>query len=329
MPEKILTQEEVDALLRGVSSGAVETEGDKSGEQVSGIRAYDLTQQERVIRGRMPALEIINERFCRLFRASLFNFLRKTVDVSTEGIKVTKYGDFIKNTPVPASFNIIQLSPLRGLTLMVFDANLVFLIVDNFFGGGGKYHTRVEGRDFSSTEQRIIRKIIEMVFQDMQTSWKPVHAVDFIYNRSEVNPQFINVVVPTEVVVSMTFKIEIDAVSSTMRICIPYATIEPIKEKLYAAYQSDRMEVDKRWLSRFEDEIRKTSVDVTCEIGSADISIGDFMNLNIGDIIQLDRKTSEDIRVNIEGVAKYRGKPGLLDGHYAIQIHDFMSKGGD
>ncbi|MBI5682706.1 MAG: flagellar motor switch protein FliM [Deltaproteobacteria bacterium] len=328
MAEKILTQEEVDALLRGVSSGNIETESDKS-EPAAGIRAYDLTQQERVIRGRMPALEIINERFCRLFRASLFNFLRKTVDVSTEGIKMTKYSDFIKNTPVPASFNIIQISPLRGLTLLVLDANLVFMVVDNFFGGGGKYHTRVEGRDFSSTEQRIIRKIIDMTFQDMKTSWEPVHPVNFIYNRSEVNPQFINVVVPTEVVLSMTFKIEIDAASSIMRICIPYASIEPIKEKLYASYQSDRMDVDKRWLSKFEDEIRKTSVSVACEIGMAEVSIGDFLNLNTGDIIQLDNKSSEPISVKIEGVTKYTGKPGILDGHYAIAVQEFLSKGGD
>ncbi|MBI5328546.1 MAG: flagellar motor switch protein FliM [Deltaproteobacteria bacterium] len=328
MAEKVLSQEEVDALLKGVSSGEIETEADKS-KEASGIKPYDLTQQERVIRGRMPAMEIINERFCRLFRVSMFNFMRKMVDISTEGVKMTKYSEFIKNTPLPASFNIFQLSPLRGLSLLVFDASLVFLIIDNYFGGGGKYHTRVEGREFSSTEQRIIRRIIDMVFSDMKTSWEPVSPVDFVYNRSEINPQFINVVVPTEVVISVTFKVEIDAVSSTMRMCIPYAAIEPIKEKLYGAYQSDRMEVDERWLSRFEDEIKKTEANVLCEIGTAGISIGDFLGLAKGDIIQLDKKAADPLDMYVEGILKYRGHAGQYEGRYAVKVSEFLLKGGE
>jgi len=317
--EKVLSQDEVDALMQGVSNGAIDTDPVEE-EDTGEIRDYSLTSQEKVVRGRMATMEIINERFIRLFRVSMFNLTRKLPDVTVEGLKMVKFGEYLKNIPLPASLNIFQMKPLRGLNLVCFDAGLIFLLVDNYFGGGGRYHTRVEGRDFTGIENRIIRKLADITFTDMQKSWKPVHEVDFIYNRSEVNPQFANIVVPTEVVIVATFKIDMDDKNTTMSICYPYSNIEPIKEKLYASYQSDRMEVDKRWLKRFEEEILQASVAVNCVMGSATIPIQDFNNLEVGDVIQFSERGPHLVEVLIEGVPKYRGSPGLSEGAYAVKL---------
>ncbi|MCP3677272.1 MAG: flagellar motor switch protein FliM [Deltaproteobacteria bacterium] len=324
MAEKVLSQDEVDALMKGVSNGAIDTDPVEE-EQTGEVRNFNLTSQDKVVRGRMPTMEIINERFIRLFRVSMFNLTRKVPDVTVEGLRMVKYGEFLKNIPLPASLNIFQVQPLRGLNLLVFDASLIFLLVDNYFGGGGKYHTRVEGRDFTSIENRIIRKLTDITFNDMQKSWKPVHEVEFVYNRSEVNPQFANIVVPTEVVIVATFKIDMDDKTSTMNLCYPYSNIEPIKEKLYATYQSDMMEVDRRWLKRFEEEILQTTVAVNCVMGRARISIEDFKNLEIGDVIQFNQKGPHLAEVNVEGVQKFKGSPGLSEGAYGVKLIDDYS----
>lgn len=324
MADKVLSQEEVDALLKGMASGEVEVE--EKGEP-QGVRPYDLTSQERIIRGRMPTMEAINERFCRLFRASLFNFLRRMVDVSVEELKMMKYGEFIKNVPLPASLNIFELSPLRGMGLLVFDANLIFLIVDNYFGGSGKFHTRVEGREFTALEQRIIRRLAGMALKDMEASWKSIYPLRFVYKRSEVNPQFANIVVPTEVVITTTYTLEIaESNPLKMMVCIPYPSVEPIKEKLYSGHQSESMEVDEKWLKRLEEELRRVSLSLSCSIGEATIALEDLLNLNVGDVIQLDRKVSDPVIVSIEGRPKFLGKVGLSNNHYALQVIEPLGK---
>lgn len=326
MTDRVLSQEEVDALMKGVSSGDIETETDKDER---GLKPYDLTSQDRIIRGRMPTMEVINEKFCRLFRTSFFNLIRKVVDVNVEGPKMMKYGEFLKNTPLPASFNIFQLSPLRGFSLLIFDASLVFAIVDNYFGGGGKYHTRVEGREFTTLEYRVIKRLVDMIFNDMKTSWKTVYPVNFVYSRSEVNPQFVNEIVPTEVVIVSIFNIDIENVNGKMSLCIPYSAVEPIKEKLYGSYQSETMEVDKRWIQRFEEEIRSTSTLVSCEIGKAKITISDFLNLKEGDTILLDNKLSDPLIIRVEGISKFFGILGTHNGQYATQVTGISGKEGE
>ncbi|MBI5893158.1 MAG: flagellar motor switch protein FliM [Deltaproteobacteria bacterium] len=325
MADRVLSQEEVDALLRGVSSGAIETEQDKT-EDKSGIRGYDLTNQERIVRGRMPTLEVINERFCRLFRISLFNMLRKVADVTIDSLKIMKYGEFLRNVPIPSSFNLFNLSPFKGLSLVVLDANLVFLVVDNYFGGGGKYHVRVEGREFTSLENRVVRKVLDLIFNDMKAAWQSTHPVDFVYSRSEVNPQFANIVAPTDIVIATGFTIELETAQSKMYICYPYLTLEPVKEKLCGGLQSDRDDIDRRWMKRFENELKKTSLNMAGEIGRANITTKDLVNLHVGDIIQLDKKPTSLFELKVEGVPKFFAKPGLSEGHYALQIVETIKK---
>ena len=325
MADKVLSQEEVDALLKGMASGEIEVEKDEGEPQ--GVRPYDLTSQERIIRGRMPTMEVINERFCRVFRASMFNFLRRMVDVSVEELEVMKYGEFIKNVPLPASFNIFELSPLRGMGLLVFEANLIFLIVDSYFGGNGRLPTRVEGREFTLLEQRIIRRLVDMAFRDMEASWKSVYPLKFLFDRSEVNPQFADVVVPTEVVITTTYAIEVAGSNPLkMMMCIPYSSVEPIKEKLYSRHRSESMEVDNQWLKRLESELMKVPLNISCLVGEATLTLKDLLNLDVGDVIQLDRKVSDPVILNVEGRPKFLGKVGLSNSQYAFQILEPLDK---
>ena len=234
MADNFLSQEEVDALLKGVTGDQDES---AAPEDDSGIRPYNLATQERIVRGRMPTLEIINERFARLLRIGLFNFLHRSAEVSIGPVRVHKYSEFIRNLVVPTNLNLVHMKPLRGTALMVFDPNLVFLLVDNLFGGDGRFHTRVEGRDFTQTEQRIIQRILGIVFETYAKSWEPVYPVEFEYVRSEMNTQFANIATPNEVVVATTFTVELGPVSGEMHFCTPYSMIEPIRDILTSSLQ--------------------------------------------------------------------------------------------
>lgn len=238
MADNFLSQEEVDALLKGVNGDADEA---STPEDNTGVRTYNLATQERIVRGRMPTLEIINERFARLLRVGLFNYIRRSAEVSVGSVRVSKYSEFIRNLVVPTNLNLVHMKPLRGTALIVFDPGLVFLLVDNLFGGDGRFHTRVEGRDFTQTEQRIILRILDIVFDSYAKSWEPVYPVEFEYIRSEMNTQFANIATPNEVVVSSTFTIELGSVSGQIHICMPYSMIEPIRDTLTSSRSEERV----------------------------------------------------------------------------------------
>ena len=285
MADDILSQEEVDALLRGVTG-----EEDTSDEQgdASAVRNYDIGRQERIVRGRMPTLEIINERFARNLRIGLFNFMRRSAEISVGPVRVLKYSEFIRNLVVPTNLNLIHMKPLRGTALFIFDPDFVFLVVDNLFGSDGRYHVRVEGRDFTPTEQRIIRRLLQVVFDEYQKSWEPVYKVDFEYVRSEMNTQFANIATPTEVVVAVTFKIELGAGGGDFHVCFPYSMIEPIRDLLYSSMQADRMEADNRWVKLLSHQVQTAEVDLVANLGQAPVTLGEILDLKVGDVISLE-----------------------------------------
>ena len=324
---QILTQDEVDALLRGVSGGEIETEADASDDD-SGIIKYDLTSQDRIIRGRMPTLEIINDRFARLFRESLSNALRKIVDVSSVSTDMMKFGEFLKTLPVPTSIHVLKLDPLRGNSLMIFESKLVFTLVDLFLGGKGTTTIKIEGREFTHIESRIIHKVLQYATKDMERSWAPVFEINVEYVRSEINPQFVGIVPPTDVVVVISFDVEMELSSGSMTICIPYASLEPIKEKLHAGYQSDQLEIDHAWIQRFAEQMKKASVEMVAELGHATITGRDFIELNTGDVIQLYENAKESVIVRVEGIEKFKALPGIIKGNHAFQITE-RTKGPD
>src|SRR5262249_15675225 len=257
MSKDFLSQDEVDALLKGVSG---ESDEPREDAPASGVRPYNLATQERIVRGRMPALELINERFARLLRMGLHNFVRPTLKISIAPLPMGKYSQFIRSLATPTNLNLVQAKPLRGTALFIFDPDLVYLVVNNLFGGSGDLRARVEGRDFTPTEQRIIQRMLAIVFEDLEASWKPVHQLKFEYVRSEINTQFANIATPNEVVVVTTFSIEFGNSGGELHVCMPYSMLEPIRDALYSSMQGDHMEVDKRWVRLLSKQVQSAEV---------------------------------------------------------------------
>jgi flagellar motor switch protein FliM len=320
MADNFLSQEEVDALLKGVTGDQDEN---AAPEDESGIRPYNLATQERIVRGRMPTLEIINERFARLLRIGLFNFLRRSAEVSIGPVRVHKYSEFIRNLVVPTNLNLVHIKPLRGTALIVFDPNLVFLLVDNLFGGDGRFHTRVEGRDFTQTEQRIIQRVLDIVFETYAKSWEPVYPVEFEYVRSEMNTQFANIATPNEVVVATTFTIELGPVSGEMHFCTPYSMIEPIRDNLTSSLQGETLEMDKRWVRLMTQQIQTAEVELVADLGTARATLGEVLNMKAGDVISL--QVPETISAKVDGVPVMECTYGKFNGQYALRVEKLLT----
>lgn len=327
MADDILSQEEVDALLRGVSG---ETEEAAPVEETSGPRPYDIGRQERIVRGRMPTLELINERFARLLRIGIFNFMRKNAEISVGPVRVLKFSEFVRNLVVPTNLNLVQIKPLRGTGLMIFEPTLVFQIVDNLFGGDGRFHTRVEGRDFTPTEMRIIQRLLKVVFEEYEKAWKPIFELTFEYVRSEMNTQFANIATPTEVVVATTFSIDLGAGSADFHVCVPYAMLEPIRNVIYSSIQADRNEADSRWLAMMSQQVYGAEVELVTNLAHAEVTIGQLLALQPGDVIALD--LPETVEAKIDGVPVLECRYGVMNGQYALKVEKMMSAqdgGGD
>ncbi|MFZ5426266.1 MAG: flagellar motor switch protein FliM [Thermodesulfobacteriota bacterium] len=315
---KILSQDEVDTLLRGLTGGEIEAESEIL-EDDSGIVPFDLSNQDRIIRGRMPVLEIINDRFARLATNAMANAMRKRVDVNPISIDMSKFGDFMRSLPVPTSINIFKLDPLRGNAILVVDSRLVFALVENFFGGAGS-QPKVEGRDFTPIEQAIIAKVVRLALANLEDAWRPVHEVHVELIRSEINPQFAAIVPPSDVVVVVTFEVELENAIGSLIACLPYATIEPIRSKLYASFQSERLEVDHAWISRFKERLMETPVEVVVEFGKTQLSGRQLLSLKEGDIILLDTDVEDLLKAEVQGVRKFWGVPGNVKSNKAFQV---------
>lgn len=315
--DEILSQEEIDALLKGIAGGEIETE---TAEAPSGIRPYDFTSQEKIVRGKMPSLDIINERLARAFRISLSSDIRKIVEIVNVNVNITKFYDFLRSVPFPSSLNIIKLEPLRGFSLVVFDASMIFTLIEFYFGGSGKGYYKPEGREFTPIEQRIIHKVVMMFLESMEEAWKPVFPVKPQYIRSEMNPQFVTIVTPVDVVIETEFTLEIETRECKIMVCIPYSSVEPIKEKLYSAFLADRDEIDMKWISRLKAQIKQAPVKLEAVLGKVTIDFKTLLDLKSGDIITLQKRIDEDIDVLVEGVPKFKGKLGTFKGNYAIKI---------
>ena len=314
--QDLLSQDEIDALLHGVDDGDIDTEDDTDEE---GIRNYDLASQDRIVRGRMPTLEMINERFARYTRISLFNLLRRNADVSTGGVQIMKFGEYIHTLYVPTSLNIVKLRPLRGSGLFIFDAKLVFKLVDNFFGGDGR-HAKIEGREFTPTEIRVVHMVLEQVFVDMKEAWNAVYKVDFEYVNSEVNPSMANIVSPSEVVVVSTFHIELDGGGGDLHMAIPYSTIEPIREILDAGVQSDIDDVDERWVTTIRKDLLEAHVPVNVTVLRDQISLRDVAKMKAGDIIPID--FPEFVTLSANKIPMFKAKLGQSNGVLAAKIEE-------
>lgn len=319
---KVLSQDEVDALLRGMSGGEIEVETG-AGAGIDGVVVYDLTNQDRIIRGRMPTLEIINDRFARLFRTTISASLRKIVDITTVSVDMVKFGEFMRSLPVPTSLHIFKMDPLRGHAVFVLESKLVFNLVETFFGGDGTGEIKVEGRDFTAIEQQLTRKVVLMALRDLEQAWKPVHDLTLVYQRTENNPQFASIVPPSDVVIVVKFEMEMEHAAGTITVCIPYSTIEPIRGKLYAGFQSDQLEVDHEWMRRFRAQLRDAEVEIAIEVGRTEVLSGELLKLKVGDVITLDKDITEGLVALVQGIPKFVGRAGTYRGNKAFKVEEY------
>ncbi|MDV6251529.1 flagellar motor switch protein FliM [Vibrio sp. EA2] len=318
----LLSQDEIDALLHGVDD--VDDVDESIDDDPGGAVSFDFSSQDRIVRGRMPTLELINERFARHMRISLFNMLRKTAEVSINGVQMMKFGEYQNTLYVPTSLNMVRFRPLKGTALITMEARLVFILVENFFGGDGRFHAKIEGREFTPTERRIIQLLLKVVFEDYKEAWSPVMGVEFEYLDSEVNPSMANIVSPTEVIVVSSFHIEVDGGGGDFHVVMPYSMVEPIRELLDAGVQSDKMETDVRWSSALREEIMDCPVNFRVNLLEKDISLRDLMELQPGDIIPIEMP--EHATMFVEDLPTYRVKMGRAEDKLAVQISEEIER---
>ena len=320
MSDAFLSQEEVDALLEGVTGESQKSVADEVEQGL--VRNYDISSQERIVRGRMPTMEIVNERFARNFRVGLFNFIRRNPEVSVGTVSVQRYSAFLRQLVVPTNFNIVAIRPLRGSGLVVCDPSLVFGIIDTLYGGVGKFHTRIEGRDFSPTEQRVIKRLVDVIAEEYKKAWHGIYPLELAYQRSEMQPQFATIATPSEIVVSTAFQLEIGDLSGSIHICMPYSTMEPIRDILYSSTQGDSIEVDKRWVNVLSREIQAADVTLVAELAKANATVEQLLAMKPGDFIELDREPR--IRATISGVPIFECQYGTHNAKYAIRIEECL-----
>ncbi|MBP8221533.1 MAG: flagellar motor switch protein FliM [Aeromonadaceae bacterium] len=311
----LLTQDEIDALLHGVDE--VEEEDVVQGA-APGVTTFDFSSQDRIVRGRMPTLELVNERFARHMRISLFNMMRRTAEVSINGVQMLKFGEYVHTLFVPTSLNMVRFRPLKGTALITMEARLVFILVENFFGGDGRYHAKIEGREFTPTERRIIQMLLKLVFEDYKEAWAPVMDVEFEYLDSEVNPAMANIVSPTEVIVVSSFHIELDGGGGDFHVAMPYSMLEPIRELLDAGVQSDKGDTDLRWSKALRDEIMDVQVGLSTRLLQTDVSLRQLMDMKPGDIFPV--IMPESLLVFVEDLPTFRAKLGRTHDKVAVRI---------
>jgi flagellar motor switch protein FliM len=323
MNQQILSQDEVDALLQGITGESQKIEEDEP--VAGGVRDYDIASQERIVRGRMPTMEVINERFARNIRIGLFNLVRKSPEVAIGGIKVQKFSAFLREIVVPTNFNIMSVKPLRGSGLIVCDPNLVFAVIDSLFGGAGKFHTRIEGRDFSPTEQRVILRLVETIVAEYRKAWQGIYPLELEYQRSEMQPQFANIATPSEIVVATSFTLEIGETSGTVHFCIPYSTLEPIRDVLYSTIQGDSSEPDRRWIALLQTQIQAAEVELVAELAHAPATVEQLLSFKPGDFIELDLEPV--IQAKVDGVPIVDCHYGTSGGRYSIKVDRLLTAG--
>ncbi|QGG80251.1 flagellar motor switch protein FliM [Litorivicinus lipolyticus] len=318
--QDILSQDEIDVLLHGVDDGDVDTdEGVDDGSATN----YDLTSQDRIVRGRMPTLEMINERFARYTRISLFNLLRRTADVASSGVQVLKFGEYMHTLYVPTSLNLIKIKPLRGTALFVMDAKLVFKLVDNFFGGDGR-HAKIEGREFTPTENRLVQKVLDQMFVDLKEAWRTIMDLEFTFVNAEVNPAMANIISPSEGVIVSTFHIELDGGGGELHLTFPLSMIEPIKDMLDAGIQSDVDDVDDRWVATLQQDIIEASVPVTCRVAQTTLTLREVNKLKVGDVIPIEEP--KEVKLIANSIPTFVGRMGQYKGNYAVQVERPISR---
>lgn len=314
----VLSQDEIDALLSGVDDESIPTETDEvEAAALEAVRGYDLTSNDRVVRGRLATLEMIHERFTRHLRVSIFNLLANNPDVSLQSTQFIKYDEYVRSLFVPTSVNMFRLRPLKGVAYAVFDAKLVFNLVDNFYGGHGR-HTKIEGREFTRAENRVIRRVLESLFRNLAEAWLNVLELKPQYVGSEVNPSLAGAIGSSEVVVVSKFFVDLPGGGGELHLAYPYSMLEPVRKYLEAPAQSSEADTDVDFGSVLRKAILNTNVVMGSALCRVPMTLRDVMAFREGQIIPID--IPPDVVVRANELPVFRARLGTSKGRIALRL---------
>lgn len=320
--DDLLSQDEIDMLLRG--GDETDAAHEEAGTlDASRVRPYDPATQHRVIHERLHALDIINERFARYFRMALFNLIRRSIDITVKSVRYQSYSEFSMHMPMPTNINLLAMKPLRGTALVVFPPSVVFMVVDNLFGGDGRFVTKSEGREFTHTEQRIIRRLLGLSVDAYKDAWKSVYPLEIEYLRSEMQAKFANITSsPNEIVVNATFHLEVGNLSSDFNIVIPYLMIEPMRQLLNGPLTDTNPEEERHWNKRMAGEIAHSEVELIADFVEMDARVGQVMALKVGDVLPIE--LPDIINARVDGVPVMTCEYGSHNGLRALLVKDLV-----
>lgn len=322
---KILSQEEVDSLLKGIDEGKIGTQGEVA-EEGKGLPRYDFRSEHGPVHHRMPGLGVILERFAGLLGASLSAASGTQIDVNPPEVSSAAFSEFCRSIPLPASFNLFKMEPLRGPSLLLVEGPLVFAFVDLFLGGAADRHVKLEGKSFTPIELRIIEKVVKLSLEDLKQSWSDVEKLNMSFLRSEIDPQFAEIARPEEMMLLSRFTLELGKFTGQMTICTPFATLEPLRAKLRGGFRRVALGVDETWRKALEKKIGEMKVSISCSFGHSRITGRDLLKMKVNDVIVLDQRPDDPVLVRVEGIPKFTGHPGAFRQSKAIRIHERVSR---
>ena len=319
MTINIISQDEVDALLNGLADGAIGTEDTVDSRPLE-VRPYDFIEYKSTNSNKMPGLEIVNHNFSKLLRTSIYKFMLKYFDINIRKIETMKYSDFISTVTVPSSMNIFTMEPLIGDAMLVLESPLVFAFVEGFFGGSAVHYIKSDGRAFTQIEQRVIRKVVDVILKDIESAWQVISPVKSKYIKSEMNLPFVSIAAPDQSIINIEIQLVMEDFSGRMYLCIPDSMLEPVKEKLYSGIHSDTYKSNLRWEHVLTKSLMNTSLHISADLGKILMNFEDLLNLKKGSILNLSQSASDELVINIEDSPKFKGIPGVCKGKHAVKL---------
>jgi flagellar motor switch protein FliM len=322
---QVLSQEEIDALLKGITEGDVALEPEQAHPSAElEVHPFDLASMARSKKEDLPALQFVYDRFGKALTSALTLFIEREVGVGASKVQNVEYRELTRNLPVPTNMNLVATENLRGFLILIFDAKLIFSVLETIFGGSRLSAPKIEGREFTKIELKVVKKLVDVVLLELEKAWSAVHEIRCKYLRSEMNPNYVTAVAPEEIVSLCELSVTVDDIDSWMKVCVPYSILEPIKSLLVLAPSREDREIKQRWEKQLKGRLLKVPLELTATLGRKNMSLQEFVNLKEGSLIFIDRHVNDPMPLEINNRTRLRGKLGLFKGNKAVKIEEIV-----
>ncbi len=313
------SNKELNIILKNISDDQKKITNLEENESIE-VLPYELGNQTPVLRGRMPGLEAVYDRFARIYAQTFSHLVRRPVTITRRSTELVSFKDYLGAITTPASLSIFGMKPLQGHALFVFEHHLVHILIDLLFGGNGWFENPPPKRELTGIETRLLSKVVLNALEDLGNAWKTLTPLEPYFERMEVNPKFASIVPQQEVVASTTFDVEINRVPYTMSICIPYLMLDPVRIQIDSGKANSDEEVNAINVSRLEENIRNSNVTIKVALGESRMSLRNFLTLKSGDQITLNQDEDKPLKVLVQGKLKFLATQGTYKGKHAVQI---------